>query len=450
MPRTKPSDKEWKIVLARSGGVCAFPGCSKGLIESGNDQDEPAFIGEVAHIISDSRQGPRGDAELSDEERDKHSNLVLFCQNCHNRVDKQPRTFSVPVLKRIKEQHESRIAALASPTAPLDDVDLKKERILSSLLPVTHLPRAVFAAPCGYGDHQNQVVKQHLNYPKDADQIVRFFVREKTLFSFHDLRNPDGPFAPIIDVPKVEKYRSTKFWTPAEGHRRFVTLLNLALRRYTDRLGLRFDPTHRRLYFPVEELGQERPIKYRSLNRQTQTRLVAWEEKKKKTGEGKGFWWHLAVGLRFYRMADDQWCLTIRPERHLTTNGVIPLPPEKIGRKVTRLKANMFNDKYLSEVNFWRDFLSKGSPRFSLDFGSQALVISTDFLAFDVSSPGIPGDEIEFRNQFYEEDLFSLAARNSFKEGEDDLDWDDEDDADEESADFDDTDHSDPDEASAP
>ena len=111
MPRTKPTEKEWKIVLARSGGVCAFPGCDESLTKSGNDQDETAFIGEVAHIVSDSRQGPRGDVELSDEERDKHPNLVLFCQNCHDRVDKQVRTFSVPVLKRIKEQHESRIAA---------------------------------------------------------------------------------------------------------------------------------------------------------------------------------------------------------------------------------------------------------------------------------------------------------------------------------------------------
>ena len=228
-----------------------------------------------------------------------------------------------------------------------------------------------------------------------------------------------------------------------------MTLLNRAMYKFTERLGLRFDPTHMRFYFPVLKQGQERSVDYRPLNRQSQNRQVAWEEKKKSTGEGKGFWWHLAAGLRFYRMADDQWCLSIRPERHLTTNGEIPLPPEKIGRKVTRLKANMFNDKYLSEVNFWRDFLSKGSPCFSLDFGSQSLVISTDLLAFDGYSPGIPGDQIEFRNQFYEEDLFSLAARDSFKEGEEDLDWDDEDDADGESADFDCIDDSDPDETSA-
>ena len=428
MPRSYPPDKEWKIVLARSGGICAFPACGNPLIEPGSGEDEPAFIGEIAHIVADSRQGPRGDVEMSDADRDKHENLLLLCKNCHTRVDRQPRTFSIPVLMRIKAEHESRIAAVVSPAVAFAASAFKQERILSSLLPLTHLPLAVFAAPCGYGDRQDALVKQHLKYPKDHEQIIRFLIRERTLFSFHDLRDPGGPFFPVIDVTKVEKYRSQKFWTTAEGHRRFVTLLNRAMYRYTTMLGISFDPTHQRFYFPVLKPGEERSVDYRPLNRQTETRQVAWEEKKRSTGEGKGFWWHLAAGLRFHRFADDQWCLSIRPERHLTTNGEIPLPPEKIGRKVTRLKANMFNDKYLSEVNFWRDYLSRGSPRFTLDFGSQSLVVSTDFLAFDVSWPGIPGDEIEFRNQQYEEDLFTLATLGTLKQGEKDLDWDDGDD----------------------
>jgi hypothetical protein len=430
MARTTPSSKEWKIVLARSGGICAFPGCGKGLVEPGNERDSEAFIGEVAHIVADSRQGPRGDVELSVEDRDKHTNLVLFCQNCHDRVDKQSRTFSVPVLKKIKADHEGRIALAASPSPPIQNVELRQERILSSLLPLSHLPRAVFAAPCGFGDRQDQIVKKHLNYPESSDEIIRFLIREKTLYSFHDLRDPSGPFAPVINVTQVKKYQAKTFWSTAEGHRRYVTLLNRAMYKYTERLGVKFDPTHHRFYFPVLKSGEDRSVCYRPLNRQSETRQVAWEEKRKSTGEGKGFWWHLAASLRFHRTADEQWCLSIRPERHLTTNGEIPLPPEKICRKVTRLKANMFNDKYLSEVNFWRDFLSSGSPRFVLDFGSQSLAVSTDFLSFDVCWPGIPGDEIAFRNQYYEEDLFTLAALGSFKQGEEILEWDDEDDYD--------------------
>ncbi len=72
---------------------------------------------------ADSRQGPRGDSDLTEEDRDKHSNLVLFCQNCHDRVDKQARTFSVPVLKRIKAEHEGRIASQTSSPSLVPVVD---------------------------------------------------------------------------------------------------------------------------------------------------------------------------------------------------------------------------------------------------------------------------------------------------------------------------------------
>ncbi len=69
---------------------------------------------------------------------------------------------------------------------------------------------------------------------------------------------------------------------------------------------------HRRFYFPVEEKRKERSVVYRPPNMARSERLVAWEPKRKSTGEGKGFWWHLAARLRFEQMSDDQWCLSIR------------------------------------------------------------------------------------------------------------------------------------------
>ncbi|MCC9602873.1 hypothetical protein LOC67_20175 [Stieleria sp. JC731] len=425
MARKAIPDKEWKIVLARSGGVCAMPGCDKQLVEPGNEADEAAFIGERAHIVGQSRQGPRGDVEMSEEDRDKHGNILLLCQNCHDKVDKQPRTYSVPVLQRIKQEHEAKVAGL-TPISPHTEAPVMvDETIYSSLLPVTHLPMAVFAAPCDFGDRQDKKVKSLIDYPKESEEIIRFLIRERTLFSFTDLRDPKGPFSCVVEPEQTKKFQSKRFWSTAEGNRRFITLLNRALYKYTARLGLQYDPTHKRFFFPVLKAGVERSVDYRPLNKSTENRGVAWEEKYRKTGEGKGFWWHLAAGLRFHRMANDQWCLSIRPERHLTIDGTIPLPAEKIGRKVTRLKANMFNDKYLSEVNFWRDFLSNGSPRFALDFGSQAAVISTEFISFDVTWPGIPGDTKEFKNVSYEEDLFTLTHLSKFDSGEDDFDWDD-------------------------
>jgi hypothetical protein len=201
-----------------------------------------------------------------------------------------------------------------------------------------------------------------------------------------------------------------------------VTLLNRAMYKYTATLGVRYDPAHRRYYFPAEKSGEERVVRYRPRNMATGERKVAWKPKRRSTGERKGFWWHLAADLRFHRMSDDQWCLSIRPERHLTSDGLMPLPPERVGKRVTSLKARMFNDKYLAEVNFWRDFLANVSPRFVLDFGSQSAVISSEFLNFNLAWPGIPGDDLSFKNQSYEEDLFTLAGLEGVVRGED-LDW---------------------------
>ena len=111
-------DKEVKALIALSGGVCAFPGCHKRLYEPGNMDDDAAFLGQVAHIVADSRQGPRGVSPLSDEDRDKHTNLLLLCGDHHKVIDSQPRTYSVSVLHRMKEDHERRIRQATSGPAP--------------------------------------------------------------------------------------------------------------------------------------------------------------------------------------------------------------------------------------------------------------------------------------------------------------------------------------------
>ena len=53
----------------------------------------------------------------------------------------------------------------------------------------------------------------------------------------------------------------------------------------------------------------------------------------------------------------------------------------------------MYNDLYLAEVNFWRDYLSKGAPRITLSFGNQSGVIEAAFLKIGMKWPGIPGDD---------------------------------------------------------
>lgn len=417
------SAKDIKALIAVSGGICAFPGCSKRFVEPGNDLDDAAFLGEMAHIVADSRQGPRGDSLMSDDDRDKHTNLVLLCGDHHKIIDSQPRIYSVSVLRRMKEDHEGRIRRATSGTPATPTVALTREVIHSSLLAVTHLPAAVFTAPCAFHEGQDEQVKQRIHFPDEGNQLVRFILRDGKLFSFHNLKDPKGPFRDVINQRGVEAIRSEQSWDDAEGYRRYVTLLNRGLYKFAARKRVRFDPAHKRFFFDALTAGKPRQEYYRPLNAKSRSkRNVVWQPMRKATGEARNYWWHLAVGLSFLRVDQQQWCFSIRPERHLTSDGITPLPPKQIGRRVTSKKARMWNDIYLSEVNFWRDYLSDGSTNLVLNFGDQSAVIDTTLLSFDVQWPGIPGDTKSFTNQTYDEDLFSRLEYDEALAG-DDLEW---------------------------
>jgi hypothetical protein len=421
--------KEVKILCLMSGNVCAYPGCDRRLVEPGTEADDPAVLGEMAHIVGEKRRGPRGADKMPPSERNRHTNLVLLCGDHHKVVDSQPNTYSVPVLRQMKSDHEARIAAGNGRRAPgrpsraLPGVDSgARETIHSTLLPVTHLPAAVFAAPCAIPESRFEEVRDLIVYPPRREELVPFTLREGKLFAFQDLRREDGPFARAVDPSDAEVLRATDLWENPEGRRRYVNLMNRSLFKYAARFGVRYDRTHRRFYFPAQEGGQERTVRYKSLAGRRTRRQVAWRPKRKKTGEGRDFWWHLAAGLKFHQFSERQWCLSIRPERHLTEDGETPLPPVRIGRRVTRLKARMYNDLYLNEVNFWREYLSGGLPRFYLDFGEQSAVVEARLLTVYVRWPGIPGDEKPFENQRYEEDLFTLADLEEATAGEE-VDW---------------------------
>lgn len=424
MSQSHITTKEIKTLFAQSGNQCAFPGCTQRLVEPATNQDSAAVLAKIAHIIGDSRQGPRGGFPIGDHDRNRHPNLVLFCGVHHDQVDDQPHTYSVQVLHQIKADHESRVHRALFPDETPTQIENTNERIHSSLLPVTHLPEAVFTAPCKFNDHQEDEVKQRIKYPTgDHNQLVRFLLRDGELFTFHNLNDPRGPFSKVIDRQCVKPIRATEMWEDAEGHRRYVTLLNRALYKFTARLGMRYDPDHYRYFFEAKEREKPRKVHYRPLNAKRTSRDVVWQPKRRSTGEARGYWFHLAAGLKFQRMVGDQWVFSIRPERRVTKDTVTPIESTEIGSRVTRRKARMWNDVYLSEVNFWRDYLSGGTPRIVLNFGDQSALIDARLIDFNVNWPGIPGDEKPFKNQTYEEDLFTRADFDNAIGGET-IDWD--------------------------
>jgi hypothetical protein len=430
MSRTQ-SSTDMKRLLLESGGICAFPGCGRSLVTPDTVVEKGAILAEMAHIVADSREGPRGNLPMTQEQRGSHENQIVLCPEHHKTVDSQPQTYSVHVLRQMKADHLAAIQTKLHPEILDEKPALVEETIQSSALGVSHLPQAVYEAKCAFGPGEEEEVRSRIAAPQDHEVLLPFVLGSGKLYCFQNLSRRANPFSAVIDSRSARPLVTTQMWSDDNDRRLYVRLLNRALYKYTGHRGVRFDGEHGRFFFIPDEAGKPRTVKYKSLGGRNVERNVVWEPKRKKTGLGVGVWWHVAAGLKFHQVAPLQWCLSIRPEWHLTKDGTTPLESKRVGRRVTSRKSRMFNDGYLKEINFWQDFLADGKPRIVLNFDDQSAVIHGEALCFPVQWPGIPGDTMALASDAREEDLFTLAELNEATSGEV-IDWDVEEDNEEE------------------
>jgi len=96
--------KDTKLLWGRAAGICGNPECRTKVTEFG-ENGESFLTGEMAHIIAQSTEGPRGGAEAGS---DSYENLILLCPTCHRRIDKSPEgTFTGDMLHGWKAEHEA-------------------------------------------------------------------------------------------------------------------------------------------------------------------------------------------------------------------------------------------------------------------------------------------------------------------------------------------------------
>ena len=115
-----------KLIWAYSAGQCSFPGCPTRTLVPESASDGATVIGEVAHIHSYEDDGPRADITLSLTARNGYANLLLLCPNHHTLVDKQPATYTAPMLKQWKAETEKKVTdALRNAMPQVDFAELK-------------------------------------------------------------------------------------------------------------------------------------------------------------------------------------------------------------------------------------------------------------------------------------------------------------------------------------
>lgn len=399
-----------KLLWGKAGAHCSFPDCRRELVADATDLDGEVILGEIAHIVAQSKSGPRGENSPPGGDIDGYGNLLLVCEEHHRLIDGQPHTYTVPKLVQMKEDHErwvnERLSELERFQRVRKPSTAVEETVYSTLVAVIKMPQYVYSAPCHLTERE---VRNDITYPVQQEVLLPYIVRGGELITFSELGETHGPFHRVIDRRETRQYYAPTWWEDRDKARWYVELLNRALNKLTGRKGLNLDRDHSRYYFEPDEGDRPRAVYYRSLTGRMISRHVAWQPKFRHSGESKSYWEHLAVGLSFHRVSNMGWCLSIRPERRFTRDGNIPLTSKGTGRRSTSRQSKMYNIDVLKEVDFWRDFLSDGGPRIILKFGLQSLIIDTAPMSSKLTWPGVPEDAGSFTYVRYEDDLFTYA-----------------------------------------
>lgn len=117
LSKKRPSIPQHTILelWSKSGGRCQFKGCNIPLWKDGLTCTK-LNTSNIAHIISWTPTGPRGDINLSHKLAQDISNLMLTCQK-HNKVidsHKYIEEYPIERLLNMKKEHEGRILAATS------------------------------------------------------------------------------------------------------------------------------------------------------------------------------------------------------------------------------------------------------------------------------------------------------------------------------------------------
>jgi len=320
----------------------------------------------------------------------------------------------------MKADHEALIAgatgiAVATRAAKQPETHLVREVVYSTLLPVLRMPRYVYGLACEFDDSQEKLAAKEIKPPEDAAEMCPFIIRGGTLYCFNNLRYQHGPFRALVGNQRPRRYSAREWWDDENRRAWFVTLLNRSLNKLTGRKKLFLDKKHHRYLFQADEPDTPVEVSYRPLNMSKTSRFVVWNPENAKTGEKRDYWYHLAVSLKFHRVAAEKWCLSVRPEMYVSKDGVVSLESEQIGSRVTHKKSRMFNYDLLGEIQFWRDYLGESKPRIVFPFGrGQHMIVSTALMQSEIEWPGIPEQYAKpFKNVEYDEDLFTLSEASS-------------------------------------
>lgn len=171
---TKDKARQYKPSTVRrldtlSGSECAHPNCKKKLIA----EDGISIISKICHIAAASKEGPRFDENMTDDERRGFDNLILLCDEHHVMIDNKVNESEYPstLLKKWKSDHEKKILVLISSKNLLSKHPLALNKVInaigSKMDEVLDLPET--------GNAPNTEAKILFNSVKRYESVIREF-----------------------------------------------------------------------------------------------------------------------------------------------------------------------------------------------------------------------------------------------------------------------------------
>jgi hypothetical protein len=287
--------------------------------------------------------------------------------------------------------------------------DVKTELLQCNLLPVDRPPGRIWTAPVR-PDLKREGRRGELIVPAKKELIVAaragqeamgfetvytpaFRIASDAIVSFHDLSDPSGPLASIVDDGAADDFPTKSYMVDEDQRRTAISLLNMAVDRHARRCGLIIDSTKpHRFFFPSRD-GAEHVITWRPIKNKA-SRIVA---KPMQVDGQTRFWRHLGAYLKMLYLADKLY-LQIDPTWVLTDDGTTVKAGPDIGRVVIRWTGRERNLHVLYHLRFWTAILRNDRPGpISVFAGDQTMEISQQPVSAQVPY-GITADHRDLLN----------------------------------------------------
>ncbi|SOZ36216.1 DUF4365 domain-containing protein [Cupriavidus neocaledonicus] len=296
---------------------------------------------------------------------------------CYWQVIKPPTEGGEKRLRFVKardvldESSKGRLIEVAQAASPrgVAPALVKRETLVSNLLPVTKLPERLYLAETPY-----RTAKDLGAALREANLRLEFVLKNERILAVRDLTEPR--YQNLCDRGTVEDF-GVKEWAAspdADRQRDFVNLINSCLREKLRSMpeALRFDKATKCFFFPPSESKTPYDYAYRGDKKAT-AREVFKELRNKQKKHLMGFR-HSAMKAQFYRFGGD-WYLEVTPTYFFTKNGIEQSKWHEDWLK--GIKELEKNGAIRGQLMMWADLLRNPPGLFDegypfLDFGPPA------------------------------------------------------------------------------